>query len=282
MESWIISEGGTLVFGTLLGTLCLAALWEAVKTRRPAQPRQTLRWAGNLSLGVINQGLAAAFGAASSIIIAWWVAQTGVGLLARAEFGFFASLVTTVLALELAAYFAHRLMHQVPLLWRFHRVHHSDPVVDFTTTLRNHPLEVLTTAAVATPVTALLGPSLAILIIYQMARSAVVILAHSNIYLPYRLDRMLRHVIITPDYHRLHHAQDRQFTDSNYGVFLTLFDRVFGTASDKPFDDVGALPVGLDYGREMSDSKLGTLLAMPFIKETHTAIRPDSAGCPPA
>lgn len=265
MEDWIVTNEGALVFGTLIGSFCVAALWEVIYPRRAVEPLQTRRWLGNLGLGFINQFLVYLFDVGASIAIGWWIAQSGAGLLSRMELGFAASLVVTVLALELTAYVIHRLMHRIPWLWRFHRVHHCDPAVDFTTTARNHPLELLATVMMATPAIAVLGPSLMILIIYQVTRTCVVILAHSNIFLPRWLDGALRYLVITPDYHRLHHSSDRHFTDSNYGVFLPIYDYLFGTATRKPFSEQKTMQVGLNYGRGPTDSGLRKLLLMPFV-----------------
>ena len=86
------------------------------------------------------------------------LAKIGSSLLAqRLDTGLFSDLKSSwtgmfalaVAAQTLVAYWTHRWMHATPLLWRVHRVHHSDPFVDVSTSLRHHPLELLVTTPAA-------------------------------------------------------------------------------------------------------------------------------------
>jgi sterol desaturase/sphingolipid hydroxylase (fatty acid hydroxylase superfamily) len=156
------------------------------------------------------------------------------------------------------------LFHRIPWLWRLHAVHHSDTELDFTSTYRHHPLENLLGTIAAIPLTLLLGPPVIVIAVYQGFRVTVNILSHSNIYLPETLERWLRRLIVTPDFHRGHHSTDRQYTNSNYGSSLTVFDHLFGTATQRTFNEQADMPVGLHYFRGRRDSRLDQLLLMPF------------------
>jgi sterol desaturase/sphingolipid hydroxylase (fatty acid hydroxylase superfamily) len=264
MLEYLGTNGNTVLFAALVGTFILAALWEAVQPRRRVTRDSVRRWVPNISLGLANHLLVYWIDAVAAIGITWWLSQWGVGLFTRIDPGFPVILVTTVLAFELLGYLVHYLLHRFPWLWRIHVVHHSDTELDFTSTYRNHPLELLLVSAATFPLIAVLGPPVVAVTIYQVCRVSVNILSHSNVYLPESMDRWLRYVIVTPDFHRCHHCAQREFTDSNYGSVLTLFDYLFGTASRKPFVEHSTMKIGLHYFRDKRDSRFDQLLLMPF------------------
>ena len=276
MLAYLEANENNVLFAAVVGTFIVSVLWEAVRPRRRVNETSVARWGHNITLSLVNQVLVYWLSVAATLAVAWWAARTGTGLLTRFDTGFGVALVTTALAFELLAYLLHRLLHRVRWLWRIHAVHHSDTELDFTTTYRNHPLEVVLVALATLPVTALLGPPVAVVVAYQMTRASVNILAHSNIYLPESLDRWLRYLIVTPDFHRCHHSDDRQFTNSNYGAFLPLFDYLFGTATRKPFAAYPTMSIGLEYFRETRDSRFDKLLLMPFRRVPLETARPET------
>lgn len=169
--------------------------------------------------------------------------------------------------LDLAGYAGHRLRHRVGLLWSFHRTHHTDSEVDVTTTLRHHPLDVV--ALVATSAIALLalGCSAAHLAGFGLLGAVVGMWDHVRFRLPLRLERALGLLIQTPGLHRMHHSPDRQQTDSNFGLVLTLWDRLFGTF--RPVVDHG--PVGLDTIDLAARQSLRAMLIEPWRPLVHPA-----------
>jgi sterol desaturase/sphingolipid hydroxylase (fatty acid hydroxylase superfamily) len=148
----------------------------------------------------------------------------------------------TLLAQSFAAYWVHRLMHATPLLWRVHRVHHADSWVDVSTSLRNHPLELLLTVPTSSLVVLILGAPVSAVAAVDSLFVAAAIWEHTDIPLPPWLDQMLSTVIVTPRLHRLHHARKRRIHDSNYGNLITFWDRLFGTLNTGE----GRGSVGLD------------------------------------
>jgi sterol desaturase/sphingolipid hydroxylase (fatty acid hydroxylase superfamily) len=153
---------------------------------------------------------------------------------------------------SLAAYWSHRLMHAVPLLWRIHRVHHADSEVDVSSSLRNHPLELVVTAPVSAAVVLLIGAPVSAVMASQTLALAAAIWQHADIRLPERLEHVLAAVIITPRLHRLHHHPDRAVHDTNFGDSLVLWDWMFGTLNVGE----GREPVGLDGQRARADHLL--------------------------
>jgi sterol desaturase/sphingolipid hydroxylase (fatty acid hydroxylase superfamily) len=128
-----------------------------------------------------------------------------------------------------ATYWAHRLMHRTKLLWRVHRVHHSDNEVDISTSLRNHPLELLVTIPAATVAVIIAGAPVSAVVALRTLLIGSAIWQHADVALPRRVDRAVSLVMVTQRVHRLHHNPARSTHDSNYGEFLTLWDRLFGT-----------------------------------------------------
>jgi sterol desaturase/sphingolipid hydroxylase (fatty acid hydroxylase superfamily) len=143
-------------------------------------------------------------------------------------------------------------------------MHHSDVEVDFTTTYRHHPFENLFMATLGVPVVVLLGAPVAAMVAYQALRTTVNILSHSNIRIPERFERWLRYLIVTPDFHHLHHCSDRRFTDSNYSAAVPWFDYLFRTATRKPYADYATMELGLERFRDPIDSRIDQILLMPF------------------
>ena len=105
-------------------------------------------------------------------------------------------------------------------LWRIHITHHSDLYYDFTTGFRFHPLDALFSRLVVMAAVALLGaPALAV-VIAELLSTTIVLVEHSNMRLPQRLDRVLRRVALTPDMHRVRHSRAK-------GTQVTISNRLF-------------------------------------------------------
>lgn len=164
----------------------------------------------------------------------------GAGLAGRFAWPWAVTLVVLVVADSFVSYWTHRAMHTVPALWRIHRVHHSDMLLDVSTSLRNHPLELLVSIPALVLIFVLGAPPSAV-----VAAQTIVLAAgfwqHADIE-PSRLEWILAPWLITPAIHRLHHSPERMLHDGNYGELISLWDRLFGTFRTKD----GRGRVGLD------------------------------------
>ena len=182
---------------------------------------------------------------------------------AKAALPLAVQIALTVLILDFTyGYVSHALMHKIPILWRFHRVHHSDPFVDVTTSFRNHPLEGLWRFLFMMVPAWTLGLPAAGIVTFRLISTVNGVLEHANVRLWRPLDRVVSRIWCTPNMHKVHHSSEQNQTDSNYGNILSLYDRAFGT-----FTDTGEA-YRVAYGLEQTDSKqvrsfLG-LLAVPF------------------
>lgn len=149
----------------------------------------------------------------------WRQAVSGLPLVVQ----FFAVLLSA----DLAEYVIHRAFHRVPVLWRFHAIHHSSLDMDWLAGSRLHIVDVVVTRAfVVLPLFAL-GFDQRAVAAYLVFVSFHAVFIHANV----RFDlRRIEPWIVTPRFHHWHHAKDRAATDKNFAVHLPWIDRLFGTA----------------------------------------------------
>jgi sterol desaturase/sphingolipid hydroxylase (fatty acid hydroxylase superfamily) len=142
-------------------------------------------------------------------------------------------------------------MHQLPLAWRFHQLHHTDRSMNVSTAYRFHPIEIISSSIPKLLLIWLLGISSNFVLIYELVFTVVVALHHSNWAISESIDRLLALVIVTPNLHRIHHSQVVAETNSNYGSVLNWWDRIFRTNNDR--SDVINIQLGLT-DRDMTES----------------------------
>ena len=257
-EPWIRLGGFCAVFLTV-------ALAERWAPRRLAGTAAGPRWRANLGLVVVDSALLRLLHGVSALGAALAVEAQGWGMFNELPgLPLWLEGLAAVLVLDFAIYLQHVLFHVVPLLWRFHRVHHSDRDFDVTTGVRFHPVEILLSVLYKMAIVAVLGlPAVAVLT-FEVALNATSLFNHGNVFLPPGLDRALRLFLVTPDMHRVHHSSLRVETDSNYGFNLPWWDRLFGTYRAQPATAHNAMVIGLDDVRQPDRWPLLGLLAMPF------------------
>jgi exosortase len=239
--------------------LALIALEQVGALRRQPVSVAT-RWTSNIGLYLIGGVVATV---ALPIGIYAFARDRPPGLVSSLEWPFVAQAALTFLLLDLWKYWEHRAFHRFGLLWRLHLVHHSDTAIDVTTTERHHPLETMASVLLLTAVVAAFGLPAAALAIYLITATVVALWSHANLRLPARFDRILRGVVVTPSVHATHHSDLRAETDSNFGIVLTVWDRLFGT-----YVDPGRARIphfGLDYFHRKEDTGLGRVLQQPFL-----------------
>lgn len=175
---------------------------------------------------------------------------------------------------DAARFYMHRWMHRSPLLWEFHKVHHSAEVMTPLTLYRTHPVEAALNGAASALVVGLVtgvcawafGPSLrawellgvdALGLAWTLAGAN---LRHSHVWLSYgpRVERFL----LSPAQHQIHHSRDPRHADRNFGVALALWDRLgaslYVTGRREP------LSFGLPEGEPGPSHTVASLLLSPF------------------
>lgn len=247
----------------LVAALVLAVLW-FLEGLLPMFEGGRQRWRhgfANVALGLLNALIVAVVFAAATLYVTEWARESRFGLLHQIPLPLWAQLVAAVAVLDAWQYLWHRLNHRVPVLWRFHAVHHADAELDASTALRFHTGEIVLSSLARLAVLPLLGLTIAQVLLYETILLPIILFHHSNIRVPARLDRWLRTIIVTPWMHWVHHSEHQPETDSNYSSIFSFWDRVFG--SFRLREDPSTLRLGL--GMEERDWRtLRGMLLMPF------------------
>lgn len=196
------------------------------------------------------------------VLVSLWTADSGFGLLQLVDLPTWAELLLAVALFDLVAqYAAHYMLHNVPILFRFHRVHHSDTEVDATTATRHHPVDYLVRESLSAVVLLLTGAPIAYYIFYRMATLFFGYTSHANFKYPLWIDRTLGLILITPNMHKFHHHDELPWTDTNYGNIFSFWDRLFGTLI---VDDPAKVHFGLDIMDANRSGDLRYQLGSPF------------------
>jgi sterol desaturase/sphingolipid hydroxylase (fatty acid hydroxylase superfamily) len=127
---------------------------------------------------------------------------------------------------SLAGYWAHRATHRVPLLWRFHKVHHSIREMDWLAAARLHPVDqVFTRSCLIVPLY-VLGFSRATFGAFLVFTTLQALFVHANVRLTFG---PLRYVLATPEFHHWHHGAVEAAYDTNFAGEFPFVDKLFGT-----------------------------------------------------
>lgn len=134
-------------------------------------------------------------------------------------------MLTGIALFDLAIYLVHRWSHEIPFLWRFHSIHHSTEHLDWVSGFRGHPFD---GAIAAPPFLFLLGAGFSAEFSGALAVIQIVtgLFLHANVRWRWR---PLHRVVITPEFHHWHHANEPDAINTNYSVFLPLWDILFKT-----------------------------------------------------
>ena len=258
-------QQGVIRISVFLGIFVLMALIEAWRPARQAKLTKRVRWQANLAMVVAGALVGRVVLPATVAGVALWAQEQGYGLFYQVSLPGWLLMVLSLLILDCTIYWQHRLFHQVPLLWRLHRVHHADSHVDTTTGLRFHPLEIALSLLVKAAIVLVFGiPALAVLI-FEVALNGFAIFNHANIRLPQAVDDKVGWFIITQRLHRIHHSQYGLETNKNFGFSVSWWDRLFNSFCARGVLDDQHLKIGQkDCPATNENARLLTLLLMPF------------------
>ncbi len=252
--------------GCFAGVLLALVGWERVAPRRAWSQSRGVRWFGNLGLVVLDAlAVRLIFGSLVAVGVALIARDRGWGLFNALDAPYAVAFAGSVVVLDFVVYLQHVMFHAVPLLWRFHRVHHADLDFDATTGVRFHPVEVVLSMGLKVAVVAALGPPAMAVLTFEVLLNATSMFNHANLRLPAGLDRVLRLVVVTPDMHRVHHSIDTRETNSNFGFSFPWWDRLCGTYKPQPDAGHEHMTVGIGAFREPRYLRLHWLLALPFV-----------------
>lgn len=266
MNDFVTQHEPTIRLGFFIGVFVVMALWELFAPRRTLTVPKAVRWANNIGLVVLNTVILRLIFPAAAVGMALFAQDHGWGVFNYFEVSMPVTIIVCVVALDLAIYLQHVMVHAVPALWRLHRVHHADLDFDVTTGTRFHPIEIILSMLIKFALICVLGPPVVAVVIFEVLLNATSMFNHSNVRLPAGLDRVLRMLVVTPDMHRVHHSVEDDETNSNFGFNLSLWDRIFGTYRDQPRAGHEGMVIGIRTFRdEKLCERLPGMLRIPFI-----------------
>ncbi len=237
--------------------------WEALAPRRALSQNMVWRWMNNFTLSALTWYISVVLGTWFLLWLAGQVTALNIGLLQQSGASMVTIFFVFLLLTQFVSYWLHRAFHHYSWLWPIHAVHHSDVDVDISTSYRHHPLEPLIGLPIAGPVVLILGAPMEVVAAYRLFEVAATVFSHSNIRIPQGLEKVLRWLILTPDFHRLHHCSQPHFTNSNYGSLVPWFDYLLGTARQRPYAEQETMELGLEYLRSPRDGRVDQLLLIP-------------------
>jgi sterol desaturase/sphingolipid hydroxylase (fatty acid hydroxylase superfamily) len=246
-----------------LGGFALAATVALTLQRMAPHAGQGESWRTNLALWGAGALAMGAICGACACAVAAWAATAQVGVLNLTGAPWWLALPATVLALDLVSYAWHRANHSVAILWRFHRVHHSDTRFAVSTGLRFHPGELVLSLPLRLVAVAALGASVEAVVAFEVVFALANLVEHGDIDYPLTFERRLATVLVTPALHRYHHGLRPRRLAGNFGTVFSFWDRLF--ASYAPNDSRASFPVGLPD--QEGEPGIRQALAMPFRRD---------------
>lgn len=246
-----------------IGLVALLAVVEFAVPIYTDRKHKLSRWGTNFGLSFLSTAILRFSYLPSAAGFAIYLEHQGVGLLNWLQFNEYVSLIASVFLLDMAIYWQHVLSHKWPLLWRLHKVHHSDAQMDLSTAVRFHPFEIMFSMFYKFIVITLLGAPAMAVILFELILSSGALFNHSNIRIDKPLDRLLQFLIVTPNMHRIHHSDKQVETDSNYGFSISLWDRLFGSYTQN-FDADRDINIGLKQSLDQPTHNFLWSLKFPF------------------
>jgi sterol desaturase/sphingolipid hydroxylase (fatty acid hydroxylase superfamily) len=265
-NQWLLGHEAMVRAGAFAAVLAAMAVWEALAPRRSRGLPRIRRWSSNLGIVFLNTALVRLLFPLGAVALAGLAQSRGWGLLNLYDVSFTLAVAASIVALDLAIYLQHVMLHAVPALWRLHRVHHADLDFDVTTGARFHPIEIALSMLIKMAAILVLGPPAVAVMVFEVLLNATAMFNHGNVRLPQALDRVLRLLIVTPDMHRVHHSVEEHETNSNFGFNLSVWDRLFRTYKPQPDAGHQGMTIGIrDHRDPKQVCDLPGMLALPFL-----------------
>ncbi len=266
MSEWLLANAAMVRFSAVASVFLLLL---AIQARRPKRGEASTRGRQlrNLSLPLISGLIVYLLLPLTAVSFAAAARDMHLGLFNHLGWPLAVELAITIIVLDLAIYWQHRWTHIVPWLWRLHRLHHTDTQFELTLGLRFHPFEIVLSLLYKCLIIAALGAAPSSVLIYEILLALFALFSHADIAIATQWDRRLRWLVITPDWHRVHHSVHRHETDSNYGNLFSIWDRLFRSTNEQPRDGHLAMKIGLTEFRDEASQTLPAMLAQPFLRK---------------
>ena len=277
MVQYILDMEPKIRLAGFLGLFVIMGLLEAIMPRRKRVDTRAHRWVSNLGIVFVSSFAAKLFFkfmfVGTLVQFASMIQAKGWGL-----FNYFIPLdnmagdaatwlhiAKGVILMDMIIYFQHRFVHDNKYLWDFHKVHHADMDLDVTSGNRFHPVEILFSLVVKIVAILALGVHPVSIIIFEVILNGMAQWNHANFKLPLFIEKPLRMVFVTQDFHRVHHSTYVNETNSNYGFNLSIWDYMFGTYIAQPRKGHENMDVGLvEYRNPKKLGLMNLIFRLPY------------------
>ena len=251
-----------LVAGGVFLALLLAEKRRPLRDQREPWQKRTAR---NLTMAGLSAVAAMTLQNSLLVPLTRSIEENHMGLLQQLRLAPIVRTAVGVLMLDYTLWWWHWLNHKVPLLWRFHLVHHVDRDLDASTALRFHFGEMSLSVLYRMAQMFLLGIDRNALAVWNLMLMVSILFHHSNLRLDPRIERLLVRLIVTPRMHGIHHSDYQKETDSNWSSLLSCWDALHGTLKlNIPQDD---LTIGVPAYQEPDTVTIGKIISLPFIAQ---------------
>ncbi len=254
----------TVIF---LGGMLFFLIFELTIPYRASSVSKLKRWVNNFILTIFNGIIIQVAFAAFIVGISHHVTTQKLGVMnleIMSGLPHWARILIIIIFLDFILYVWHILNHVMPLLWRFHRVHHSDLNMDVSTATRFHIGELAVSTVIKMSLIFLIGADIITIFIYE---SAVVLCAqfhHSSLRIHRWFEIIWWSLFVPPSMHRIHHSVVRKEMDSNYGTIFSIWDRMMGTLVTGI--EQSGIRIGIPPYQSPEKLNIQHLLIMPFTR----------------
>jgi sterol desaturase/sphingolipid hydroxylase (fatty acid hydroxylase superfamily) len=247
-----------------VGGIIFFLILESLIPYRPNSISKVKRWINNLGITIFNSIVINLVFSAAIVGTASYVQTHKLGVLNMVQAPVWLKILFTVVFMDFILYVWHFLNHEMPLLWRFHRMHHSDLNMDVSTATRFHIGELSISAVIKISLIFFIGAPPVGVLIFESALVLCAQFHHSSIKVPKWFETVFWIFFVPPSMHRIHHSVVIKERDTNYGTILSLWDRFLGTLLSDV--DQGKIRIGVGAYRRPEKLNFHHLLAMPFTR----------------
>lgn len=172
----------------------------------------------------------------------------------------------SLLLIDFFHYLSHRLHHAIPLLWRFHRLHHADRMMNAITTFIHHPMETLTVFIIDISMYVLFDVPVIAILCHSLLMAIHAPFSHTSVKIPMRIQTLLGYFMVTPHMHRTHHSRDIKEGNSSFSIVFPFWDRLCGTYIPQSELDLKKMKFGVRSNESPRQDTVGAYLVNPLLK----------------
>ena len=258
VPSWI----SPVVIISVFGLMLLGEALRPLRARVEPKLRHTIR---NLSTGGISLAILTLLQAPLLVPVARWAQRHDIGIVRWLHVPSPFDVIVAIILLDYTLWWWHWASHTVPVLWRFHLVHHVDRDLDSSTALRFHFGELTLSVFYRAMQIVVIGATPFSVWLWQTILFASILFHHGNLRLPREFERVMVRFFVTPRMHGIHHSDRREETDSNWSSLLSVWDLLHGTLRlDVPDETIR---IGVPAYRQAKDVSFTRIQLLPLVPQ---------------